>query len=84
MISTLHTIDAPKSLDRMIDVFPADQQEMIITQLSNCLQAVVSQRLITRQDAPGRVMASEIMRINHGIRACMIERASVSSVIDGP
>ena len=74
VISTLHTIDAPKSLDRMIDVFPADQQEMIITQLSNCLQAVVSQRLITRQDAPGRVMASEIMRINHGIRACMIER----------
>jgi len=74
VISTLHTIDAPKSLDRMIDVFPADQQEMIITQLANCLQAVVSQRLITRQDLPGRVMASEIMRINHGIRACMIER----------
>ena len=74
VISTLHTIDAPKSLDRMIDVFPADQQEMIITQLSNCLQAVVSQRLIARQDHPGRVMASEIMRINHGIRACMIER----------
>ncbi|MFL2480395.1 MAG: type IV pilus twitching motility protein PilT [Verrucomicrobiales bacterium] len=74
VISTLHTIDAPKSLDRMIDVFPADQQEMIITQLSNCLQAVVSQRLIERQDHPGRVMASEIMKINHGIRACMIER----------
>ncbi len=74
VISTLHTIDAPKSLDRMIDVFPAEQQSMIVTQLANCLQAVVSQRLITRQDQTGRVMASEIMRINHGIRACIIDR----------
>ena len=64
----------PKSLDRMIDVFPAEQQEMVITQLANCLQAVISQRLITRQDQPGRVMASEIMRINYGIRACMLDR----------
>ena len=74
VISTLHTLDAPKSLDRMIDVFPAEQQEMVITQLANCLQSVISQRLITRQDQPGRVMASEIMRINHGIRACMLDR----------
>jgi twitching motility protein PilT len=74
VISTLHTIDAPKSLDRMIDVFPAEQQAMVVTQLANCLEAVVSQRLIARQDEPGRVMATEIMRINHGIRACIIER----------
>jgi len=74
VISTLHTIDAPKSLDRMIDVFPAEQQSMIVTQLANCLEAVVSQRLLSRQDDEGRVMASEIMRVNHGIRACIIER----------
>ena len=74
VISTLHTIDAPKSLDRMIDVFPAEQQAMIIAQLANCLEAVISQRLITRQDQPGRVMASEIMRVNHAIRACIIEK----------
>ncbi len=74
VISTLHTIDAPKSLDRMIDVFPAEQQAMIVSQLANCLEAVVSQRLLARQDDTGRVMASEIMRVNHGIRACIIER----------
>ena len=74
VIATLHTIDAPKSLDRLIDVFPAEQQEMIVTQLANCLEAVISQRLLLRQDQPGRVMASEIMKVNHGIRACIIER----------
>lgn len=71
VLSTLHTMDAPKSLDRVIDVFPSDQQDQIIAQLSNSLQAIVSQRLIPRKDGQGRVLASEVMIMNHGIRACL-------------
>jgi twitching motility protein PilT len=74
VLSTLHTMDAPTSLDRMIDVFPSDQQDQIIAQLSNALKAVVSQRLIPRKDGQGRVLASEVMIMNHGIRACLRQR----------
>ncbi|MFK5921848.1 MAG: PilT/PilU family type 4a pilus ATPase [Verrucomicrobiota bacterium] len=74
VLSTLHTMDAPKSLDRMIDAFPADQQDQIVAQLANALQAVVSQRLIPRKDGQGRVLASEVMIMNHGIRACLRQR----------
>lgn len=74
VLSTLHTIDAPKSLDRIIDVFPADQQDQIIAQLSNALQAVVSQRLIPRIDREGRILASEVMIMNPGIRAVLRQR----------
>ncbi|MEZ5305065.1 MAG: PilT/PilU family type 4a pilus ATPase [Verrucomicrobiales bacterium] len=74
VISTLHTIDAPKSLDRLVDAFPPDQQSMILSQLANCLEAIVSQQLIPRADEAGRVMASEIMIANHGISACIRDR----------
>jgi twitching motility protein PilT len=74
VISTLHTIDAPKSLDRLIDVFPPDQQSQIITQLGNCLEAIVSQRLIVRADQPGRVLATEILKMNHAVRACISDK----------
>jgi twitching motility protein PilT len=71
VLGTLHTIDAPKSIDRMVDIFPGDQQNQITTQLSNCLQAVVSQRLLPHANGQGRALASEIMIVNSGIRACL-------------
>ena len=74
VIATLHTIDAPGSIDRMIDAFPANQQPGVASQLANCLTAIVSQRLIRRSDAEGRVMASEILLINHAVRNCIMER----------
>jgi twitching motility protein PilT len=74
VVGTLHTIDAPKSLDRLIDVFPADQQRQITTQIANCLEAVISQRLLRRADAPGRVLATEIMLNNSGVQAIIRER----------
>jgi twitching motility protein PilT len=74
VISTLHTIDAPKALDRMIDVFPPEQQAQITSQLSNCLIGIVSQHLLKRQDAPGRVMASEIMVSNYAIQGVIRDR----------
>ena len=64
----------PQSLDRLVDVFPPDQQPQIVTQLAGVLEAIVSQRLITRADGQGRILASEVLRANHGIRACIRER----------
>ncbi len=74
VIGTLHTVDASKTVDRIVDVFPADQQNQIVTQLSNNLVAVVSQRLLPRADGQGRVLATEVMMANSGIRACIRDR----------
>lgn len=76
VLATVHTIDAPKAIDRIIDSFPADQQPQMIAQLANCLQAVVSQRLLPRADGKGRVLATEIMACNNAIRACLRDRRS--------
>jgi len=62
VISTLHTNDAEQTVDRIIDVFPAAQQQQIRFQLSMSLLAVISQRLIPRADGEGRVLAVEIMK----------------------
>lgn len=74
VIGTLHTIDAPKSLDRLVDVFPPEQQPQITAQLANCLAGIISQRLLKREDAAGRVMASEILLANSGVRAIIREQ----------
>jgi len=74
VIATLHTMDAPQSIDRLVDVFPADQQQQIIAQLANVCEAIVSQRLIPRANGQGRVLASEVLRMNHGLRTCIRER----------
>ena len=71
VISTIHTRHCVGALDRIVDVFPAQQQPQIITQVASALIGVMSQRLLPRADAPGRVMASEIMVINDGIRAAI-------------
>ncbi len=74
VLATLHTPDAPQTIDRIVDVFPADQQPQIITQLSSALEGIVCQRLIPRADGQGRVLASEVLRPNHAIRNCIRER----------
>ena len=74
VLATLHTVDAPQSIDRLVDVFPPDQQPQIVTQLSGVLEAIVSQRLLQRADGHGRILASEVLRASHGIRACIRER----------
>ena len=58
---TLHTQDAPSTIDRIIDVFPPHQQEQIRVQLAVVLSAVVCQQLVTRKDGEGRIAAREIM-----------------------
>ncbi|MSR77096.1 MAG: type IV pilus twitching motility protein PilT [Candidatus Omnitrophica bacterium] len=68
VFSTLHTTGAARTVDRIIDVFPANQQEQIRVQLSGTLMAVLSQTLLPRVDGQGRVAATEIMIANHAIR----------------
>jgi twitching motility protein PilT len=61
VFATLHTTGAARTVDRIIDAFPADQQQMIRAQLSTNLKAVISQILLPRADGAGRVAAFEIM-----------------------
>jgi twitching motility protein PilT len=69
VLATLHTIDAPKAIDRIVDAFPADQQSQVIAQLANALQAIIAQRLLPKADGTGRAACTEIMIMNDGIRA---------------
>lgn len=67
--ATLHTNDALQTMNRIIDVFPAEQQDQVRTQLSFVLEGVLVQQLLPRSDGQGRVMAMEIMVPNPAIRA---------------
>lgn len=67
VFGTLHTRGAAPSVDRIIDSFPANQQAMIRTMLSESLVGVISQVLLKRCDKPGRVAAHEILVVNHAI-----------------
>jgi len=67
VLGTLHTIDAPQSIDRMIDVFPPGQQQQVRLQLSQVIEAVISQTLLSRIEG-GQVAAFEIMLASHTIR----------------
>jgi twitching motility protein PilT len=67
IFATMHTNDAAQSVDRIVDVFPGDQQPQIRTQLANVLAGVVSLRLLPKIGG-GRVPAYEIMVVNHAIR----------------
>lgn len=61
VFGTLHTSSAPKTVDRIIDVFPPNQQEQVRTMFSESIQAVVTQQLVKKKDGKGRVAALEIM-----------------------
>ncbi|HON43981.1 MAG TPA: type IV pilus twitching motility protein PilT [Planctomycetota bacterium] len=67
--ATLHTSDCAQTINRIIDVFPAHQQQQVRTQLSFVLQAVFCQQLITKRDGNGRVLAAEILVANSAIRS---------------
>lgn len=68
VFSTLHTIGAASTIDRVIDVFPTHQQQQIRIQLSMVLEAVISQQLIPTADKKGRVAAFEVMLANAAIK----------------
>lgn len=68
VLSTLHTTGAVATVDRIVDVFPPNQQEQVRVQLASVLQGVVSQQLLKRADDNGRVAALEILLCNSAIR----------------
>ena len=68
VMSTLHTVDAAQTIDRVVDVFPPEQQAQIRTQLSVTLQAVISQTLLPVKSGKGRVAAFEVMTATSAIR----------------
>ena len=69
VFSTLHTIGAASTIDRIIDVFPAGQKEQIRVQLSMVMEAVISQRLLPREDGNGRVAAFEVLHMTPAVRS---------------
>ena len=73
VLSTLHTLGAAKTIDRVIDVFPPHQQQQVRTQLSSVLQGIVSQQLLPTKDNKGRVAAFEIMVGTPAIRSLIRE-----------
>jgi twitching motility protein PilT len=68
VFATLHTQDAPSTVDRLIDVFPAAQQEQVRVQIAATLQAIVTQTLLPRADGGGRVAALEILFPDDAVR----------------
>jgi len=72
VLSTLHTLDATETIQRIIAVFPPPEQKQIRLQLAATLKAVVSQRLVRRSDDKGRVPAIEVMIMTAYIRDCII------------
>lgn len=83
VFGTLHTVSAETTLDRIINAFPASQQQQIRSMLAQSLRAVVCQYLLKRKDQPGRCLASEVM-INNDAISNLIRKArqfQISSVI---
>jgi twitching motility protein PilT len=68
VFATLHTQDAAQTIDRVIDVFPSEQQQQVRVQLAGAIQGVVSQTLCKTADGRGRVVATEVMVATPGIR----------------
>jgi twitching motility protein PilT len=74
VFSTLHTLDATETINRIIAVFPPHQQKQIRVQLSAVLKAIISQRLIPRADGKGRVPAVEVLNTTSFIRDCLLDK----------
>lgn len=76
VFGTLHTNNARKTVDRLIDVFPSDQQSQVRTMLAASLRGVVAQLLLKRSDKPGRVAVNEILVGNSAVSAIIREGAT--------
>ncbi len=74
VLATLHTPDAPQTIQRIIDVFPPYQQTQVKLQLADCLQAVVSQLLLPHSSGQGRVLATEVMVATPAVRNLIREQ----------
>jgi twitching motility protein PilT len=82
VMSTLHTVDAAQTLERIISFFPPHQQKEVRFNLANTLKAVVSLRLIPTADGKGRVPAAEVMIVTSTIKECITEAERISQIRD--
>jgi twitching motility protein PilT len=80
VLSTLHTLDATETINRIISVFPTHQQKQVRLQLAGVLKAVISQRLMPRSDGTGRVPAVEVMISTPFIRDCIVDKDKTSQI----
>jgi twitching motility protein PilT len=82
VMSTLHTLDATETINRIISVFPPYQQKQVRLQLGTILKAVISQRLVPRADGKGRVPALEVMVSTARIRECISDKDRTKEIPD--
>jgi twitching motility protein PilT len=80
VLSTLHTLNATETVNRIISIFPPHQEDQIRAQLSAVIQGVVSQRLVVRADGKGRVPAVEVMMMTGLIRESIRERLKTPQI----
>ena len=80
VFSTLHTLDATETINRIIAVFPPHQQKQVRLQLASVLKAVVSQRLMPKKDGKGRVPAVEVMISTAFIRDCIVDKEKTHGI----
>jgi twitching motility protein PilT len=82
VFATLHTTGAARTVDRIVDAFPTDQQEQVRTQLSSTLVAAISQLLLVRKDKPGRVAAFELMITTPSIQSLIRDNKTFRIISD--
>jgi twitching motility protein PilT len=82
VMSTLHTLDATETINRIISVFPPYQQKQVRLQLGSILKAVISQRLVPRADGKGRVPALEILVTTARVRECIADKDRTKELHD--
>lgn len=82
VLSTLHTIDAMETVNRIVSVFPPYQQKQIRIQLAGVIKAIISQRLMPTTDGKGRVPAVEVMVTTSRIRECIEDKEKTKDIAD--
>lgn len=82
VLSTLHTLDAPKSIQRIISVFKLSEQKILRERLAATIKSVISQRLLLRADNKGRIAVFEIMRATLTIRTCIKDEKKTATIRD--
>ncbi|MCD8554305.1 type IV pilus twitching motility protein PilT [Seleniivibrio sp.] len=82
VMSTLHTSDAPETVNRIVSVFEPHRQDQIRLQLASVLNAVISQRLVPRTDISGRVPAVEVMVTTGAVKECISDKGRLHEITD--
>ncbi|MGH7381307.1 MAG: type IV pilus twitching motility protein PilT [Candidatus Methylomirabilales bacterium] len=82
VLSTLHTVDATETINRIISVYPPYQQRQVRLQLASLLRGIISMRLVPRADGRGRVPAAEIMVVTQTIRECVVDPDKTRKIPD--